>query len=90
MKGLPHGQLVFREVKGHVQTDRQRLLRFEGKGEFEREKVAFSLDVFTQPRKLVKIDADFPELSAAALSTLGVSAWSKLTPALEVVVHQGR
>lgn len=90
VEGLPHGQLVFREVKGHVQTDHRRLLRFEGQGDFEHEKVAFTLDVFTEPRDLVKIDAHFPELSAAALSTLGVSAWSKLTPALEVVVHQGK
>jgi hypothetical protein len=90
VQGLPHGQLVFRDVKGHVQTGHQRLLRFEGRGDFQREKVAFTLDVFTEPRNLVKIGAYFPELSAPAISTLGVSAWSKLTPALEVDVRQGR
>jgi hypothetical protein len=89
VEGLPHGQLVFRDVKGHVQTDHRRLLRFEGKGDFEREKVAFALDVFTEPRNHVKIDAYFPELSAAALSTLGVSAWSKLAPTLELDVRHG-
>jgi hypothetical protein len=90
VKGLPHGQLVFRQVKGHVQTDQRRLLRFEGKGEFEREPVAFELDIFTEPRKLVKIDAYFPELSGPALSTLGVSAWSKLQPTIELDVRHGR
>jgi hypothetical protein len=90
VKGLPHGQLVFRQVKGHVQTGQRRLLRFEGKGEFEREPVAFALDIFTEPRDLVKIDAYFPELSGPALTTLGVSAWSKLSPALELDVRHGR
>jgi hypothetical protein len=89
VEGLPHGQLVFRQVKGHVQTDRRRLLRFEGKGDFEREKVAFALDVFTEPRDFVKIDAYFPELSGPALSTLGVAAWSKLMPTLEIDVRHG-
>lgn len=89
VEGLPHGKLVFREVKGHVKTDHRRLLRFEGKGEFEREKVAFELDIFTEPRNHVKIDAYFPELSAASLSTLGVAAWSRLTPTLELNVHHG-
>jgi hypothetical protein len=89
VEGLPHGQLVFREVKGHVQTDHRRLLRFEGEGDFQQEKVAFALDVFTGPRDHVKIDAYFPELSAATLSTLGVSAWSKLTPTLEIDVRHG-
>jgi hypothetical protein len=90
VKGLPHGKLQFREVAGHVQTDHKRLLRFEGKGAFEGEAVAFKLDIATEPKQRVKIDAYFPELSAASISTLGVSAWSKLTPTLELEVRHGK
>jgi hypothetical protein len=90
-KGLPNGQLRFRAVKGHVQTGHKRLLRFEGKGSFEGEAVAFELDIFTEPEKRVKIDAFFPELSAEAVSTMGVGLWGKATgSALEMRVRHGK
>ncbi len=91
VKGLPHGQLRFRDVKGHVQNGHDRLLRFAGKGEFEDEPVIFDLDIFTEPKKRVLIDATFPRLSYASLSTLGVATWSKLSGgALDIDVHHGR
>jgi hypothetical protein len=91
VEGLPNGQLAFRDVKGHVQTGHQRLLRFEGKGRFEGARVAFALDIFTEPKKRVQIDAYFPELSEASLSTLGIAAWSKVTGgALDIRVRQGK
>jgi hypothetical protein len=91
VKGLPHGQLRFREVKGHVKNGHKRLLRFEGKGEFEGEFVVFDLDIFTEPKNRVLIDASFPRLSYASLSTLGVAAWSKLSGgSLDIDVHHGR
>jgi hypothetical protein len=91
VKGLPHGQLRFRDVKGHVQNGHDRLLRFQGQGEFEKEFVEFDLDIFTEPKKRVLIDATFPRLSDASVSTLGVAAWSKLTGgALDIDVRHGR
>jgi hypothetical protein len=90
-QGLPHGQLKFHAVKGHVQTGHKRLLRFEGKGLFEEAAVSFELDIFTEPKKRVKIDAYFPELSAEVLSTMGVGLWSKLSgSALEIHVRYGK
>ena len=87
--GLPTGVLKFRNVKGHVQTGKKRLLHFEGQGKFQGEEVEFRLDIFSQPKTVVKIDAFFPKLSAASLSTLGLEAWSKLAPALDVKVRHG-
>ena len=78
-------------MNGHVQNGHDRLLRFEGKGEFEKEFVEFDLDIFTEPNKRVLIDASFPRLSYAAVSTLGVATWSKLTGgAIDIDVHHGR
>jgi hypothetical protein len=91
VEGLPNGQLAFRDVKGHVQTGHKRLLRFEGKGRFEGEPVAFALDIFTEPKNRVRIDAYFPELSEDSLSTLGVAAWSKVGDgALDMRVRHGK
>ena len=91
VKGLPNGKLKFHDVKGHVQTGHQRLLRFDGKGLFEGERVAFMLDIVTEPETRVKIDADFPELSEDSLSTLAVGTWSKLNGSgIELKVHHGR
>jgi hypothetical protein len=91
VQGLPNGKLAFRDVKGHVQTGHKRLLRFEGKGRFEGERVAFALDIFTEPKNRVLIDAYFPELSKDALSTLGVAAWSQVSAgALDMRVRHGK
>jgi hypothetical protein len=90
-QGLPHGQLKFHAVKGHVQTGHKRLLRFEGKGLFEDAAVAFELDIFTEPKQRVKIDAYFPELTAEVLSTMGVGLWSKLLgSSLDIHVRHGK
>lgn len=87
-KGLPHGQLKFNSVKGHVQTGHKRLLRFEGKGLLEQARVIFELDIFTEPKTRVLIDAHFPELSKEEVSTRMVGAWSKLAgDGLELKVH---
>jgi hypothetical protein len=88
-KGLPNGVLQFRKVKGHVQTGKKRLLHFTGEGRFQGEEVDFDLDIFTEPKTRIEIDAFFPKLSAASISTLGLEAWSKLTPALKVKVRHG-
>lgn len=91
VKGLPHGQLNFRDVKGHVQTGHKRLLRFEGGGEFEGEPVTYTLDIITEPKQHVRIEANFPNLSAASLSTLGVAVWSRVNgSSLEIKVKHGR
>lgn len=87
--GLPNGVLQFHNVKGHVQTGKKRLLHFTGEGRFQGEEVSFELDIVSQPKTRIEIDALFPKLSAASLSTLGLEAWSKLTPALEVKVRHG-
>ncbi len=89
-KGLPTGTLLFREVAGQVVPSHKRLLQFEGRGKTEGAPVSFELEIFTEPKKLVKIDARFPELSPAALPTLGVATWSKLSPTLDVSVHFGK
>lgn len=89
-KGLPNGVLQFRDVKGHVSTGKKRLLHFEGKGVFMREEVEFKLDIFNEPKTRVVIDALFPKVSAAQLSTLGLEVWSKVHPSLEVKVHRER
>jgi hypothetical protein len=88
-KGLPNGVLQFRNVKGHVQTGKKRLLHFEGEGRFQGEEVRFRLDIFSEPKTKVEIDAFFPKLSAASLTTLGIDAWSKLTPGLDVKARHG-
>jgi hypothetical protein len=88
-KGLPNGVLQFRNVEGHVQTGTKRLLHFTGEGTFQGEEVSFRLDISSAPRTLVEIDAFFPKLSAASLSTLGLEAWSKLSPGLNVKVRHG-
>jgi hypothetical protein len=90
VKGLPTGRLDFEDVKGQVLTEKKRLLRFEGHGRSEGEPVEFSLDIHTEPKTLVEIDARFPRLSAEALSTLGFAAYTKFTPGLELDVRPGR
>jgi hypothetical protein len=88
-RGLPTGTLRFRDVAGQVVPSHKRLLHFEGRGKTEGTPVAFSLDIFTKPKK-VKIDAHFAELSPGALPTLGVAAWSKFSPSLDVSVRTGK
>jgi hypothetical protein len=91
VKGLPHGQLKFHAVKGHVQTGHKRLLRFEGKGLFESEPVSFDLDIFTEPKTRAKINAYFPKLSAASLSTLGVAVGNRaIGSSVEIDVRHGK
>ena len=89
MRGLPTGKLDFREVKGHVTTDQNRLLRFEGRGRSDGEPVEFTLDIQRRPKKHVKIDARFPRLSRESISTLGFSAYTKFQKDLEVNVQPG-
>jgi hypothetical protein len=90
VEGLPTGQLNFRDVKGYVQTGANRLLRFEGGGESEGEPVTYKLDIFTEPHRLVKIDARFPKLSMESLSTLAFSGYTKFTKNLDVTVRHGQ
>ncbi|MDB4990076.1 MAG: hypothetical protein JWN04_5254 [Myxococcaceae bacterium] len=89
-KGLPIGELQFHEVRGEVTTAGKRLLRFDGHGKSHHTPVDFELDIRTEPKKLVKVDAVFPEATPGSLSTLWVSAWSKLSPGLEIDVHYGK
>jgi hypothetical protein len=90
VKGLPTGRLDFEDVKGQVVTEQKRLLRFEGHGKSEGEPVDFSLDIHTEPKTLVEIDARFPRLSAESLSTLGFAAYTKFSPNLDLDVRPGR
>jgi hypothetical protein len=88
--GLPTGVLAFREVSGEVMTASKRLLQFDGSGRTHGADVDFSLDIFTEPKKLVKIEATFPEKTAGSLSTLVASLWSKFSDSLDINVHYGR
>ena len=88
VKGLPTGRLDFEQVKGHVETDQKRLLRFEGRGLSEGEPVAFELDIQRKPTR-VKIDARFPRLSRESLATLAFSAYTRFTKNLELNVQPG-
>jgi hypothetical protein len=90
VKGLPTGRLDFEDVKGQVLTDKKRLLRFEGRGRSEGEPVAFTLDIHTEPKTLVEIDAEFPRLSAESLATLGFAGYTKFTKDLDLDVKPGR
>lgn len=89
-KGLPTGKLDFRDVFGTVQTDAKQLLHFHGQGRSEGADVRFALDIFTKPEKRVSIEATFPELSAPSVRALGVAAYTKLSPTLELQVHHGK
>jgi hypothetical protein len=90
VKGLPTGRLDFEDVSGQVLTEKKRLLRFEGRGKSEGEPVEFTLDIHTEPKTLVEIDAAFPRLSAESLATLGFAAYSKFVKGLDLDVKPGR
>jgi hypothetical protein len=75
-------------VKGHVETDQNRLLRFEGRGLSEGEPVSFALDILKNPKN-VKIDARFPRLSREAVATLAFSQYTRFTKHLELDVQPG-
>jgi hypothetical protein len=89
-EGLPTGVLVFRDVAGEVKTGLDRLLHFDGRGKSEGEAVSFALDIFLKPKKRVVIEARFPELTMASISALGVAAFSKFSPTLDMKVHHGK
>jgi hypothetical protein len=89
MRGLPTGKLDFRDVKGHVTTDQNRLLRFEGRGRSEKEPVEFTLDIQRRPKKHVKIDARFPRLSRESIATLAFSAYTVFDKEIELNVQPG-
>jgi hypothetical protein len=89
VEGLPTGRLDFRDVKGHVTTDQRRLLYFQGRGKSEGEPVAFDLDIHTEPTQ-VKIDAEFPRLSAESLATLAFAGYTRFDKDLELNVKPGR
>lgn len=89
VEGLPTGRLDFHHVNGRVQTSGKRLLRFEGQGKSEGEQVSFVLDIHTQPKTNVEIDARFPKLSAESLATKGFAAWTKLMPDLDLRLKHG-
>lgn len=90
VKGLPTGLLDFQAVTGKVQTKQKQLLEFEGKGKSEGADVAFSLVIATEPKKRVKIDAKFPELSAGAARAMFVSAYTSFSPTIELNVDATR
>ncbi|MEY4513889.1 MAG: hypothetical protein RLZZ450_6011 [Pseudomonadota bacterium] len=85
--GLPTGELVFRNVAGAVMTSQDNLLHFDGQGRTRGSEVAFALHISTKPKQ-VRIDAKFPEVSFASMSTRAVAVWSKLSPTLELNVSQ--
>ncbi|MFT3922172.1 MAG: hypothetical protein QM778_06530 [Myxococcales bacterium] len=87
-QGLPTGRLQFRDVKGHVQTAGKRLLRFRGRGESEGAPVQFALDIHTEPKRQVAIDAHFEERGAEWLSTGAFALWTKLVPGLDLRMHR--
>jgi hypothetical protein len=89
VKGLPTGELAFEDVRGQVQTRQKQLLSFTGRGRSEGAKVAFTLDIFTAPKKRVKIDASFPELSVGAARAKFVSAYTSFSPTIELRVDAG-
>ena len=86
VKGLPTGELAFEDVRGHVQTRQKKLLFFSGGGRSEGAKVAFSLDIVTEPKTRVVIDATFAELSRGAVRAKFVSAYTRFSPAIELNV----
>ncbi len=88
-RGLPTGPLLFRDVAGQVVPSDKRLLHFDGRGKTEGAAVSFKLDIFTEPKTRTHIEARFPELSPAALPTVGVAAWSTWSPNLDVKVRFG-
>jgi len=88
-KGLPTGELVFRDVSGEVHTGKKKLLHFDGRGRSEGADVTFGLDIETKPTK-VKIDARFPELSGPSLRAFAVGTWSKFSSSLDMRVHHGK
>jgi hypothetical protein len=85
-EGLPTGLLTFEKVKGHVQTDRDRLLQFEGHGRSEGEPVEFKLDIRGEPEKTY-IDATFPSVSAEAFSTRLVGLWTRFLDDMDLNVR---
>ncbi|MDB4974368.1 MAG: hypothetical protein JWN48_2709 [Myxococcaceae bacterium] len=89
-KGLPTGELKFHDVAGEVTTAGKRLLRFDGAGRTHGAPVDFSLEIKTEPKKLVKIDARFPEPSPGSFSTLIASLWSKVSPAIDIDIRYGK
>jgi hypothetical protein len=90
VKGLPTGVLDFEAVTGKVQTQQKQLLEFVGKGKSEGADVAFNLAIATEPKKRVKIDAKFPELSAGAARAMFVSAYSSFSSTIEMNVDTNR
>ena len=88
VKGLPTGRLTFHDVKGKVQTEGRRLLRFEGQGQSEGAPVQFVLDIHTEPKTQVEIDAHFEERSAESASTRTFAAWTKFVPGLDLRLHR--
>lgn len=85
-KGLPTGLLTFEDVKGHVQTDRDRLLQFEGRGRSEGEPVRFTLDIRGE-RDKTYIDATFPGVSAEAFSTRLIGLWTRFVDDMNLNVR---
>jgi hypothetical protein len=88
VKGLPTGRLQFRDVKGYVQNVGARLLRFEGQGKSEGAPVEFVLDIHTEPKQQVEIDAHFRESSLESISTGAFALWTKFVPSLDLRVHR--
>lgn len=86
VRGLPTGELAFEDVRGQVQTRQKKRLSFTGRGHSEGAKVLFALDVFTQPKTRVVIDATFPELTRGAARAKFVSAYTRFSPAIELNV----
>lgn len=89
VEGLPTGELLFREVTGHVHTDQKQLLAFQGRGKSQGEPVSFTLAIDTKPKKRVKIDAVFPELTKASLRALAVEGFSAFSKTLELNIRHG-
>jgi hypothetical protein len=88
VRGLPSGELAFRDVHGMVQTGHRRLLRFEGAGRSEGEPVRFALDVAGSPEKKAVIDATFERLSAESVSTRFIAAFARATGGVTLRVHR--
>jgi hypothetical protein len=88
VRGLPSGELAFRDVRGMVQTGRRRLLRFEGAGESEDEPVRFTLDVAGAPEKKAVIDATFERLTPESISTRFIAAFARATGGVTLRVHR--
>jgi hypothetical protein len=88
-KGLPTGELEFEQVQGQVQTSNDRLLHFAGQGRSQGAPVEFDLDIISEPKTRVKIDAHFASLSRGSLRALGVEAFSQLSSTLDLNVTHG-